>query len=654
MRQNLKYSRVVITSLILILIISTMPMIGFSYDVITGSSVYPGQPITVQASSFRQTDTSWVGFYKVGAADTEYREYKYIKDLSDGNYTVNAPKELGSYEFRFFSDNGYIKTGTSSSVQVIQYTPTLTVNKTSYLPNETITVQYSGGSIFSDAWLGFYNVNSQDTQYISYENLTGNTSGSFTFTAPQASGQYQFRIYLDSGYTKIGASQAFSVGEFAPAIGVSTANVKPGENVKVNFSNGSTSAGSWIGLYKSGSEDTAYISYQNTNSAVTGEQQYTMPTEPGKYEFRIFKDSGYTKLATSSNVTVSEFTPVLTTSKNVVTPSATVKVMFTQGSTVPGPWIGLYKSGADNNSYISYQNTNSLSQGEVTFTMPSEVGMYEFRAFKDSGYTLIGSALKIEVKTVATGTETTTITPPTTVTPPTTATGTGESNVFDSGVRLSWSNKSSVLGYRLFRSTDQNDLGISVSDFYLVNTTYADVNVLPNTTYYYTVMTVIKESNPLAGVQEELGEVVSKFTVTTGNKIVNTGKQKNFIVLQLDNPKLNMNGLLSEIDPGRGTVPIIVSGRTMVPIRAIVEAMGGTIGWDGATEKITISARGNTIEVWVDKKDIYINGVKSQMDVAPTVINERTYVPVRFIAENLNSSVDWINSTNEAVIIFEE
>ena len=125
-------------------------------------------------------------------------------------------------------------------------------------------------------------------------------------------------------------------------------------------------------------------------------------------------------------------------------------------------------------------------------------------------------------------------------------------------------------------------------------------------------------------------------------------------MLQLDNPYLTKNGTLQEIDPGRGTVPIIISGRTMVPIRAIVEAMDGTVGWEGTAQKITLSARGNIVEMWIGQTNILVNGISQTMDVAPTIQNGRTYVPVRFAAENLNCKVDWINSTREAVIVYED
>ncbi len=225
--------------------------------------------------------------------------------------------------------------------------------------------------------------------------------------------------------------------------------------------------------------------------------------------------------------------------------------------------------------------------------------------------------------------------------------------VFDSGSRLMWPSFN-CLGYRLFRSKNQGQLGISVTDFYITSTSYADVNVEPNTTYYYKVKPVLAETNPFAGIEEKLGDVIATFSATTGNQIYKPGSFKHFIMLKLDSPNMSVDGVEQEVDPGRGTAPVVIAGRTMVPIRAVVEAMGGEVGWEGATQKIILKARGNTVEMWMGKTDITVNGVKKEMDVAPAAKNERTYVPVRFAAENLNCKVDWINSTKEAVIEYEK
>lgn len=224
---------------------------------------------------------------------------------------------------------------------------------------------------------------------------------------------------------------------------------------------------------------------------------------------------------------------------------------------------------------------------------------------------------------------------------------------FESGSRIMWQPANGI-GYRLFRSTSESELGISVTDFYITSNSYADVNVEPETTYYYTVKPVLAEARPLEGIEEKLGEAISVFTVKTGSKTYKPGSFKHFIMLKLDSPDMSVDGINQEVDPGRGTAPLILAGRTMVPIRAVVEAMGGTVEWEGSTQKITLKARGNTVVMWLGNTDITINGANKKMDVAPASKNGRTFVPVRFAAENLNCKVDWINSTKEAVIVYEE
>ncbi|NCO27887.1 MAG: copper amine oxidase [Caldiserica bacterium CG_4_8_14_3_um_filter_35_18] len=121
-----------------------------------------------------------------------------------------------------------------------------------------------------------------------------------------------------------------------------------------------------------------------------------------------------------------------------------------------------------------------------------------------------------------------------------------------------------------------------------------------------------------------------------------------------------INGIEQEIDPGRGTTPVIIPkwGRTIVPIRALVEALGGTIVWDGDTRKVTINFKGTLIELWIDNPKAKVNGVEnwidtSNHDVKPTIINSRTMLPLRFVAENLGCQVDWEGTTQTITITYQ-
>ncbi|EHL16964.1 hypothetical protein HMPREF9629_00206 [Peptoanaerobacter stomatis] len=218
--------------------------------------------------------------------------------------------------------------------------------------------------------------------------------------------------------------------------------------------------------------------------------------------------------------------------------------------------------------------------------------------------------------------------------------------------------RTGAIGYRLYRSESEDSLGISVTDFYITSTNFTDVNAEPNTTYYYTLKEILAEADPLNGKREEIGDTLARWKTTTSEFIGQGFKDKSatrhFIMLKIDDPKMSVDGIMQEVDPGKGTAPIVLRGRTVVPIRAIVEAMDGTVGWKYSTQEVSLKASGNSVKMWINKKQLVKNGKNEKMDIEPKVINARTFVPLRFGAENLNCQVDWINSTNSIIIVWSE
>ncbi|MEM2121087.1 MAG: stalk domain-containing protein, partial [Candidatus Woesearchaeota archaeon] len=99
--------------------------------------------------------------------------------------------------------------------------------------------------------------------------------------------------------------------------------------------------------------------------------------------------------------------------------------------------------------------------------------------------------------------------------------------------------------------------------------------------------------------------------------------------------------------------PYIKNGRTLVPLRFIAEGLGASVGWDGVEKKVTIYYEDKTIELWIGKKQARVNGIDYALDVAPEITKGRTFVPIRFIAENFGSQVLW-NSTLKEVSIIKE
>lgn len=157
--------------------------------------------------------------------------------------------------------------------------------------------------------------------------------------------------------------------------------------------------------------------------------------------------------------------------------------------------------------------------------------------------------------------------------------------------------------------------------------------------YFETGATVSGYPTPRSPIPLGIGS--SHGSTTTG---------KLTIVLKIGSPYMTVNGVRKEIDPGRGTVPITVQGRTLLPIRAIVEAMGGTVGWDGKANKVTIKMDKTTIVLTIGKKQATVNGKTVTLDVAPQLLNDRTMVPLRFVAESLGAIVEWEDVTQTVTI----
>jgi len=127
-------------------------------------------------------------------------------------------------------------------------------------------------------------------------------------------------------------------------------------------------------------------------------------------------------------------------------------------------------------------------------------------------------------------------------------------------------------------------------------------------------------------------------------------KEKKTVKLQIGIPNMTVDGISQEIDPGRGTVPVTKNDRTLLPIRAVVETFDAYVIWDETENKITITRDEVSIELWVNSTTAKVNGKKVILDVAPVIINERTFMPLRFIAESLGLTVGW-NGTNQTVTI---
>ena len=116
---------------------------------------------------------------------------------------------------------------------------------------------------------------------------------------------------------------------------------------------------------------------------------------------------------------------------------------------------------------------------------------------------------------------------------------------------------------------------------------------------------------------------------------------------QAESIAIEVNGATLSIED---MPPISLYDRTMVPARAVFEAMGAEVAWNEATQEVYIRKDKDIIVLQVDQTTASKNGVAFTMDVPAKVINERTMIPVRAVSEALGCSVNWDETTRTVSI----
>ncbi len=114
-------------------------------------------------------------------------------------------------------------------------------------------------------------------------------------------------------------------------------------------------------------------------------------------------------------------------------------------------------------------------------------------------------------------------------------------------------------------------------------------------------------------------------------------------VINFDTPIcLRVNDTYLKLD----SEPFLYQGTTFVPIRFVSEAIGAdSVKWDAQNKKATIVLGNKNIELTVGSNYAYVNGKKVKTTQSVRLVNNRTYVPVRFVSENLGCTVNWDSSS---------
>ena len=96
--------------------------------------------------------------------------------------------------------------------------------------------------------------------------------------------------------------------------------------------------------------------------------------------------------------------------------------------------------------------------------------------------------------------------------------------------------------------------------------------------------------------------------------------------------------------------PVIENDRTLIPMRFLFEQMGADVSWDETTNTATVSKASDVVSFSIDNLTATVNAQPKTMDVPARLINDKTYIPLRFLSEELGYTVEWDEEANTVII----
>lgn len=116
--------------------------------------------------------------------------------------------------------------------------------------------------------------------------------------------------------------------------------------------------------------------------------------------------------------------------------------------------------------------------------------------------------------------------------------------------------------------------------------------------------------------------------------------------MAMKSAKRGVHYYLEDLD----VAPFIVSGRIMVPVRGVLEEFGAKVEWLPATRQILVQYKDNSVKLQAGSKVAEVNGKQVALDVPATIKDGRTFIPTRFVSEQLGLKVGWNEQKQYAYI----
>jgi subtilisin len=372
----------------------TSSALTFTIDVsatltVSASSVAPGAAVTVTLANGYGGAQDWIALAAVGTPNTSKVTWTYVgANVTTRMWTVAVPTS-GTYEFRLFLANGYVRAATSPPVVVDPaLTPPPVVTSLSPVRafvgggNFTLTVI---GSAFVPSSVVLWNGESRPTTFVSTTQIRGAIGAADLLSTGTA--QVSVRTPSPGGGTSGSLTMTIDV---PPVLSTSTTSAPGGTAVTVTLTGGAGGPSDWLSFARVGTPDIGgsppwtYVGAGVTNRTWT----VAAPSTLGEYEFRLYLNNSYTRVATSAPITVTAAVPpVLTVNTTNTMGGSAVTVTLANGLGGATDWIALAAVGASEASYVQWVYVGAgVATRTWTATMPRAGGTYEFRLFLNGGY----------------------------------------------------------------------------------------------------------------------------------------------------------------------------------------------------------------------------------------------------------------------------
>lgn len=144
----------------------------------------------------------------------------------------------------------------------------------------------------------------------------------------------------------------------------------------------------------------------------------------------------------------------------------------------------------------------------------------------------------------------------------------------------------------------------------------------------------------LAPLEKEI-QALEKEVARLEKLVEQRGKPKDPITLQIGSTTAYLGEKAVTLD----APPYLEGGTTMLPFAFIGQALEAQVGWEGSTKTVTFEQENTRIKLEIGSQIAQVNGERVSLEVPAVIKNNRTFVPLRFVSENLGAKVDWIGET---------